>query len=194
MYLSVSNRLRLAVLAVVLVVSAALSSACAPTGLLHQEERASSPASQLPLPPGEIFPTPEPTPAPTATPISLNGPVTVAIAPEVPEEYSASLLTQLTRIDSVTAANGEYPVRVLDEAQNADTRIRFAPLGISEYPLAERTYAVVAPFESTVDTIALEDLQSRWQGLEGEFGGGEVLAAGFNPGVLTSVLGPSRAA
>ena len=100
-----------------------------------------------PVPPAAHFPA-QPTPAslPTATPVSLNGPVTIALSPDVPEEYATPLLTALIQIDSVTAANGVYPVRVLDQAPNADTQIRFAPLGLAQYPLAERFYAVVAPF------------------------------------------------
>lgn len=196
MNLRVLFRLRTAFLVIPLVAGVLLLGACVDAPLAPLEERSASPASQLPLPPDDTDVAPEPTLRPMPTPITLNGPVTVAIASDVPEEYAAELLAQLARVDNVTATNGTYPVRVLDEAGNADTQVRFAPLASAEFPLAERYYAVVAPFESTVDGIALEELQTRWQGLSGDpdsgVTGGEMLVAGFNPGVLTSVLGPSR--
>lgn len=189
MHLSMLASLRSVAAGVLLLIVSLASSACAGGTLLEQVGIRPEPTVQRPVPPASQFPTPIPTPPPTSTPVSLNGPVTVAVAPEVPEEYSVRLLTQLTHIEAVTAANGEYPVRVLDQAPNADTQIRFTPLGQSAFPLAERYFAVVSAFDSTVDSITLEGLQSRWQGIEG----GEVFISGFNPGVLGTVLGPTSA-
>ncbi len=187
MFPNSSSRLRHVDYYLILIVVAALFAGCGDDSQQHE-------AQTVPVPPSVQYPTtaptlaPTPTFAPTPTPVSLNGPVTVAISPDVPEEYALPLLTGLSRIETVSAANGEYPVILLDQTQNADTLIRFAHLAQSEFPLAERYFAAVVPFDTTLDSIALEDLQSRWQGLEE----GEILAAGFNPGVLNAVLGPGN--
>ncbi|MFN2203435.1 MAG: CapA family protein [Caldilineaceae bacterium] len=176
-----------------LTAAALLVNGCTPPEPPKQPSAASAAISHLPLPPSGPAANTVPTLAPTSTPVSLNGPVTVAIATDVPEEYATELLTQLTKIDSVKAANGEYPVQVLDVAANADTQIRFTSLAEAEFPLAERFFAAVTPFDTVADSVSLEELQTRWQGLDSELGNGEVLFAGFNPGVLDPILGPSKA-
>ncbi len=143
----------------------------------------------LPVPPAAHYPTAEPTAVASPTPVSLHGPVTAALDAEMPEAYSAPLLAALARIDSVTAANGIYPVRVLDEAANADTLIRFTPWRLAQFPLAQRVYAVVVPFDSLQDDITLEELSLRWQGRQA----GDVLITHAESAVLSAVLGSSRA-
>ena len=82
-------------------------------------------SEDLPVPPSVAYPTPAPTPVPSPTPVRLNGPVTAALAANMPEAYAAPLLAALAQIESVTAANGVYPVRVLDQSANAGAPIQF---------------------------------------------------------------------
>jgi len=142
-----------------------------------------------PVPPSVAYPTPAPTPVPSPTPVRLNGPVTAALAANMPEAYAAPLLVALAQIESVTAANGVYPVRVLDQPANADTLIQFVPWQFAQFPLAQRVFAVVVPFASVTDTITLEDLTLRWQGRHE----GDVLITHADTAMLSAVMGPSRA-
>src|SRR5690606_13270061 len=62
-----------------------------------------------------------------------------------------------------------------------------APLGSAEHRIAERFFAVVAPFATVQDDIALDDVQSRWRG-EGD---APLLAAPGAGALLAPVLGAS---
>ena len=146
-------------------------------------------AEELLVPPGAAYPTSAPTTAPSPTPVRLNGPLTVALSAEMPEAYSAPLLAALAKTDTLAASNGVYPVRVLDQAANANVVLQFAPWQFTHYPLAQRVYAVVLPFASLTDSITLEELALRWQGR----GEGETLITHADTALLTTILGPSRA-
>lgn len=137
-----------------------------------------------PVPPVSHFV--EPTPAPTPTPIVLQGPLTVALAPGLPEELSVPLLNALNQVDQVEAANGPQPVRVLDEADNASTLIEAVDARLAEHVLAERVFAVVVPFATVTDDVSLEELQLRWQGMDER----PILADSATTQLLTAVLGP----
>ncbi|HXF62215.1 MAG TPA: CapA family protein [Caldilineaceae bacterium] len=126
-----------------------------------------------------------PTPLPTPRPIRLDGPLTLAVAPELPEELSIPLLDRLNQIEQVQAANGAFPLRLLDQAENAATTIELLALRAAEHRLAERFYAVVAPFATIPDDITLEALQLRWQSGEG----GPLFAAAGATRMLAPVLG-----
>ncbi len=148
-------------------------------------------ASTLAAPPATQYPASAPTKLPTVpsstspSPVTLHGPVTVAIASSVPEEYASQLVTKLSQIEEVSSANGEYPIILLDQAENADTKVQFTRSSEAEYALAQRFYAVVVPFDTVQDSIVLEELQVLWQGSDQ----GRVLVSGFNPDELVSVLG-----
>ncbi len=146
-------------------------------------------SEDLPVPPSVAYPTPAPTPVPSPTPVRLNGPVTAALAANMPEAYAAPLLAALAQIESVTAANGVYPVRVLDQSANAGALIQFVPWQLAQFPLAQRVFAVVVPFASVIDTITLEDLTLRWQGRQE----GHVLITRADTAMLSAVMGPNRA-
>ncbi len=158
-----------------------------------------------PVPPASHFSTPTPrpratssprptaTPAPTATlaPVVLNGPLTVALDPGLPEEWVGPLIGALNQIDEVKAANGLYPLQVLDQVDNAKVVIEAGSWGDAEVALAQRFFAVVAPFATITDDITLEELQQRWQGRSDD---GPLLASSATLELLTPVLGASDAA
>ncbi len=139
-----------------------------------------------PVPPVSHFVEPTPAPTPTPTPIVLQGPLTVALAPGLPEELSVPLLNALNQVDQVEAANGPQPVRVLDEADNASTLIEAVDARLAEHVLAERVFAVVVPFATVTDDVSLEELQLRWQGMDER----PILADSATTQLLTAVLGP----
>ncbi|MCC6454539.1 MAG: CapA family protein [Caldilineaceae bacterium] len=154
-----------------------------------------------PVPPATHFSTPSPrptagraptaTPAPTATfaPVALNGPLTVALDPGLPEEWVGPLMAALNQIDQVEATNGIYPVQLLDQVDNAKVVIEAGSWGGAEVALAQRFFAVVAPFATLTDDISLEELQLRWQGLSD----GPLLASSATLQLLEPVLGSGSA-
>ena len=142
-----------------------------------------------PIPPGPRFVTPTPAPTPTPEPVLLEGPLTVAVSSELPEEMALPLMVALNQIDRVQAANGLYPVQLLDQVDNADTVIDAVPWTVANAALAQRVFVVVAPFATLRDDISLDDLRLRWQGQ----GDGPVLAAGPTAQLLTPILGVAAA-
>src|SRR5690606_15935612 len=82
-----------------------------------------APYFSTPIPRPTFTPTPRarastPTPPPTPRPIRLSGPLTLSVAPELPEELAIPLLARLNQIEQVQAANGSFPLRLLDQAEN----------------------------------------------------------------------------
>jgi hypothetical protein len=77
--------------------------------------------------------------------VNLNGPLTVALDPGLPEEWASPLMAALNKIDEVEAANGLYPLQLLDQVDNAQVVIEAGTWGASEVALAQRFFAVVAP-------------------------------------------------
>ena len=142
-----------------------------------------------PIPPGPRFITPTLAPTPTPEPVLLEGPLTVAVSSELPEEMALPLMVALNQIDRVQAANGLYPVQLLDQVDNADTVIDAVPWTVANAALAQRVFVVVAPFATLRDDISLDDLRLRWQGQ----GDGPVLAAGPTAQLLTPILGVAAA-
>ena len=142
-----------------------------------------------PIPPGPRFLTPTPAPSPTPEPIVLEGPLTVAVSGELPEEMALPLMVALNQIDRVQAANGLYPVQLLDQVDNADTVIDAVPWPVADAALAQRVFAVVEPFATPADDIPLDDLRLRWQGQ----GDGPVFASGPTAQLLTPILGEAAA-
>ena len=111
-------------------------------------------------------PTPSPSPLlprPTPTPESVSGPVTVAVSPSVPEEWTAPLLAILNATGEVQTANGPQPLSVLDQPDNAQAQAVLLPAPQANHPLATRVLAAVAPFATIRDDVTYAELQGRWR-------------------------------
>jgi poly-gamma-glutamate synthesis protein (capsule biosynthesis protein) len=149
-----------------------------------------TPALFAPVPPAAHFSTPVPRPTFTPTPptLTLRGPVTLAVDPRLPEDLAVPLLAQLTQIANIQAANGAQPLQLLDQFENASTTLALAPRQSAAHSLAERYYAVVAPFATVTDDITLDDLRQRWQRADGG-----LLAAPGVTTMLAPVLGEAAA-
>lgn len=147
----------------------------------------STPAPQPTRPPRS---TATPSPTPTLAPVVLNGPLTVAIDAGLPEEWAGPLMSELNRIKEVEAANGIYPVQLLDQTENAQVVIEAGAWGDGEVALAQRFFAIVAPFATLDDDISMQDLQARWQG---ESEADPLLASSATLQLLEPILGPSDA-
>ena len=148
-------------------------------------------ATPAPTRPQANRPTATPTVTPTPAPVVLNGPLTVALDPGLPEEWAGPLMSALNRIDQVEAANGIYPLQLLDQVDNAQVVIEAGTWGDGEAALAQRFFAVVAPFATIADDITLDELQQRWQG---ESEAGPLMASSATLELLAPVLGSSNAA
>ncbi len=133
--------------------------------------------------------TPLPAPTPTPAPVVLNGPLTVALAPGLPEEWAVPVMSALNQIDEIEAANGTFPVLLMDQADNAQVVIGAGSWGDAEVALAQRIFAVVVPFETLIDDITLEELKLRWQGTAN----GPLLTDSATLGLLEPVLGTGSA-
>jgi poly-gamma-glutamate synthesis protein (capsule biosynthesis protein) len=110
-------------------------------------------------------PTPSPLPAlprPTPSPETIDGPVTVAVAPSVPEEWTAPLLAILNATAELPTAAGPQPLTVLDQPENAQAQALLLPGPAANFPIANRVLAAVAPFATIRDDVTSAELQSRW--------------------------------
>jgi len=117
-----------------------------------------------PIPPDDHFVTPSPTPAATPTPIPLDGPVTVALSAAVADRYAAPMQAILKQATEIEALNGPQPMSVVDSPDEAGNIIDMATLDVADNRLLERFFAVVVPFETLDDEIALEEVRQRWTG------------------------------
>ena len=124
------------------------------------------PVSSEVLPPVAVQPAAPAAPAPptaTPTPELINGPVTVAVDAAVPEEWAGPLLSVLNKTADVQTFNGVQPLRVLDQTRNAAVQVALRPLARAQAPVAERIFAVVAPFATVRDDVSFAELQQRWR-------------------------------
>jgi len=103
--------------------------------------------------------TPEPTAMPTAVPFI------VAFAPDLPDRYAAPLRAAISDLQSSPSECGARLAASEQEASLATARLRLVPLAEASEPLAERFYAVVAPFRTLADNIGWDDLRGRWTGV-----------------------------
>lgn len=111
-------------------------------------------------------PTPAPTPTlpqPTPTPEIITGPVVVGIDPAVPEEWAAPVLGLLNQAAEVQTSNGTQPLRVIDQVENAGAKVTLRPATEASHPLANRVFAVVAPFATVRDDVTLREVLGRWR-------------------------------
>lgn len=96
----------------------------------------------------------------------IDGPVTVALAANLPDVFAKPLLNLLLQIPFVMTGSGEQPLVVLDQPELAHAQITYGHVDRQALPIAERYYAVVAPFATVRDDISLNELQQRWQGFD----------------------------
>ncbi len=158
----------------------ALLAACTPAASPSVASPSGAPQATTPRP--TATPAPSPTPAPK--------PVTVAMA-GLPETYAEPLRAALAAIPSVADGGAERPVAVVDAADQATVRLALVPLPVAQNPLAERFYAVVVPFPTITDDIALDDLRGRWAGVSSQ---GILYVTQDAADDLAAVLGTERTA
>lgn len=147
-----------------------------------------SPApANAPVPPlgTSVFPTPTPQPLtlllppvvtqpptpttsnvfPASTPVleALEGPLTVGLDAALPGAWASALLARLNQAGEAPTANGPQPLRVLDQPALAGALVTLRPYTQATAPLAERIFAVAAPFATIRDDISLAELVAAWQ-------------------------------
>ena len=139
--------------------------------------------SATPLPPPSETPMPTwtPTPAPSPTP----EPLFIGLDPSLPEVYEELLSDLLAGAGPVEVLGHPRPL-VLAET-GAAGRIALVPLADAgdDGALAQRFYALVAPFEALQDDVSLQQVRRRWAG-DGE---GALLAIEEAVTDLSVVLG-----
>ena len=101
--------------------------------------------------------------AANASPHLFASPVTVALAPDLPKSYAKAFLTVLKRTSSLSTADGAQPLTLVDRLDAANTQVKLTALPAKGTPLAERFYAVVVPFATVRDDIALAEVKKRWE-------------------------------
>ena len=122
--------------------------------------------AQDPAPPSA---TPPPTSAPTATPppTPTPEPLVAYLSPDVPADV-ADVARQGLEAWAVEPAGGApRAIQWTDAAEGAAISIELAPLAAADpaVTIAERYYAVVAPFDTLADDVSHNDLLQRWVGL-----------------------------
>ncbi|MEZ4861068.1 MAG: CapA family protein [Caldilineaceae bacterium] len=135
------------------------------------------PPARVPLPPARQF-------GPVGGSLELiDGPITVALAPNLPDPYAKQILNSLLETPQLLTSSGPQPLIVLDQLENAHARVLVSQPGQGDGMLFERFYAVVAPFATVTDDIPLTELQQRWQG----FGHGSLM---ITPDAAAMLRGP----
>ncbi len=125
-------------------------------------------------------PAPSPTPAPKPIVVTLAG---------LPETYAEPLHAAVVGIPPVVDGGAERPVAIVDAGDQATVRLALVPRPVAQNPLAERFYAVVAPFPTITDDITLGELRERWTGGSGK---GILCVTPEAADDLTAVLGSNR--
>jgi hypothetical protein len=93
----------------------------------------------------------------------LKGPLTVGLDAALPEAWASALLARLNQTGEAPTANGPQPLRVLDQPSLAASLVTLRPYTQATAPLAERIFAVAAPFATIRDDITLAELTAAWQ-------------------------------
>ena len=97
-------------------------------------------------------PTPSPTPFQPQAPTPTPGPISIWIAPGVPQVLAAQVQ------ELVSSEPSSF--LVVEQPTSAQVRVEPAP----EYALTTWIYAVVAPFPTIEDGLTLVSLRQAWQG------------------------------
>ena len=127
---------------------------------------------------------PPPTPTPTETPMPTPRPVSVWVGPSVPR----SLAQAITAL--VAAQAGRYALG--DDPSSADIRVDGEVAG--EQQVAAWVYALVAPFNTTTDGAAWDDVRNTWSGSpSGPWAGRPLLMSEETLAALKSLLGEPAA-
>jgi poly-gamma-glutamate synthesis protein (capsule biosynthesis protein) len=136
-------------------------------------------ATAAPAPTATLAPTATPAPTETPAPTATPEPMTVWLDPALP----ADLRTAFT--GAIEQSSGSaLPLMVADD-QQVDAAVVHVTAGpTDETVLAERFYAVVAPFDTVTDDITLDELKARWAGT-----GGAPLYVTSNGALLDAILG-----
>jgi len=127
--------------------------------------REAPPTATPTVPPLTVQPSPTATPTPlppTATP--TPPPLTWALTAGLSEADAAAVRTALDQAGAVAADGGVRPLQAVTDAAQANVRIGLAPLAAAAQPIVERFYAVVVPFATVMDDVALAEVRARWQG------------------------------
>ncbi len=167
-------------------VSVLVFSGCQPLG--DSQDNPVPPADYFVKPsptPIQSLPTVTPTPAPSPTPIGLDGPVALIITKGVPDRFAAPIADALSDVDLLEASNGPQPFSVTDDPAQATTLLAVTQMIDAQYPLLERYYAVVAPFETLIDDVSWSEIQFRWRGL----GDAPLYVTEEAPELLSPILG-----
>jgi len=133
------------------------------------------------------IPRPTATPPPTATP--APAPISVALAPGLPEAYAAPLREAVGKLAPIPVEGGARPVQLAAGTEGAGVRLALVPLPVAQNPLAERFYAVVVPFATLRDDITLDDLRGFWVGFSSK---GILYVTQDAADELAAVLGSQR--
>lgn len=87
--------------------------------------------------------------------------IAIVISTNVPPALAQPVRSALDRPGALPGSTIEW-AQVIDDTTNV---VLFAPLGKApEGGLAQRVFAVVAPFATVQDSVSLEDLKARWPG------------------------------
>ena len=116
-------------------------------------------------------PMPTPLPPPPATP----PPIGLYVAPHVLTAYGEAVARAIAEVQEIQVGSASLPVLYVPDEKDANVHLILESLGDamaarvysnerSLYSLAERFYALVAPFQTVRDDVSLGELQARWIG------------------------------
>ena len=137
------------------------------------QKRVSLPITRAPSPTATSVPTMTATPTATLSPTPR--PLLVRIAEGLPQRYREPATNVLASLGSVQIGSRAHPIKLATAGMQSSVTLTLRPLTEalaarvysderSVYLLAERHYAVVAPFQALRDDISLVELQARWAG------------------------------
>ena len=126
---------------------------------------------------------------PGFVPEIITGPVTVALAPDLPKSYASAFGTLFKKTPLLATSNGPQLLSVVNRSDRAGAQVKLATFPAPGVTLAERFFAVVVPFATVDDDITLAEVKARWQGSAIE----PLLATDDAAAMLAMILGPLAA-
>ena len=138
----------------------------------------------------EVTPTPTRTPRPTSTPPPTSTP-TPTPTPAWPATLFIPGGLPAPVADALNSALAEHPDLFVPaySAKAADVQVAFNP-GSDAVPIAEWTYAVVAPFPTLTDKVTWADVVSSWSVTPtGSFAGQPLLMTIDTAATLAAIMG-----
>jgi len=174
-----SRRVLLLILLASLGLGAALFAACSSV----DSPTVTPTPTRTPRPP---TPTPTLTPSPTPTPA---WPVTVFVPEGLPAPVAGMLNTALAAHPDLLAPASSAEAADVQVVLNPAAALRTNP-GPDVTPLAEWTYAVVAPFPTLTDEVSWADVASSWSVTPtGHFAGQTLLVTADTAATLAATMG-----